>query len=51
VVLNIPAIGFGHTGTQYDVSADGARVYFLQRDREQTRDEIGVILGWRALLK
>jgi len=42
-----------HAGDEdaYDVSPDGDRVYFLQREREQTRDKIGVVVGWRALVR
>jgi len=42
-----------HAGDEdaYDVSPDGGRVYLLQREREQTRDEIGVVIGWRALVR
>jgi RNA polymerase sigma factor (TIGR02999 family) len=29
VKLGVPAIGVGHWGTQYDVTRDGSRVYFL----------------------
>jgi eukaryotic-like serine/threonine-protein kinase len=50
VELNVPSVGAGHWGTQYDVSADG-RVYFLDRATEPPPHEIGLILGWPALLK
>src|SRR4029453_945809 len=50
VVLNVPAIGFGHFGTQYDVSPDGQRIYFLDRTREPAPREIGFVMGWQALL-
>ena len=33
VPLNVPLIGAGHWGTQYDVSPDGQRVYFIDRTR------------------
>ena len=33
------------------VRINGDRVYFLQREREQTRDKIGVVVGWRALVR
>jgi len=51
VELNIPPIGTGHWSTQYDVSPDGSRVYFLRSERAQTRDEIGVVTGWRSLIR
>jgi hypothetical protein len=49
--LDVPPIGFGHWGTQYDVSPDGRRVYFLRRDGDEGPREINVVIGWRALLK
>ena len=51
VELNVPTIGAGHWGTQYDVSPDGGRVYFLQSDGLRTRDDVGVVMGWRALVR
>ena len=50
VELKVPPIGSGHWGTQYDVSPDGRRVYFLDRTREPAPREIAVVLGWRAML-
>jgi eukaryotic-like serine/threonine-protein kinase len=49
--LNVPPIGFGHWGTQYDVSPDGNRVYFLRRNEDRPPHEIHVVIGWRALLE
>ena len=51
VELNGPPIGSGHWGTQYDVSPDGRRVYFLRRNEDKPTREINVVVGWRALLK
>ncbi len=51
VQLKVPPISRGHWGTQYDVSPDGRRVYFLDETREPAPREIAVVLGWRALLK
>jgi eukaryotic-like serine/threonine-protein kinase len=51
VVLPIPPIGFGHWGTQYDVSPDGRRIYFMQRNRDAPPSSVTVVLGWRSLLK
>jgi eukaryotic-like serine/threonine-protein kinase len=48
---NVPAIGFGHWGTQYDVSADGSRIYFLRRNEDPAPREMQVVMGWRALLE
>ena len=51
VALNIPAVGFGHLGTQYDVSPDGRRVYLLRRNSEPPPRDINVVMEWRALLE
>jgi eukaryotic-like serine/threonine-protein kinase len=51
VALPVPPIGFGHWGTQYDVSPDGGRIYFMQRNRDAPPSIITVVLGWRSLLK
>jgi zinc protease len=48
---NVPPIGSGHFSTQYDVSPDGRRIYFFDRRREPAPTEVGIVLGWRALLK
>jgi serine/threonine-protein kinase len=50
VVLNVPPIGTGHWGTQYDVSPDGHRVYFLDRHAESPPHDVEVLVGWPALL-
>jgi serine/threonine protein kinase/Tol biopolymer transport system component len=47
---NVPRIGFGHWGTQYDVSPDGSRIYFLRRNEDPPPREMQVVMGWRALL-
>jgi Tol biopolymer transport system component len=49
--LKVPRIDSGSHGTQYDVSPDGRRVYFLDETREPAPREIAVVLGWRELLK
>jgi eukaryotic-like serine/threonine-protein kinase len=49
--LSVPLIGSGHWGTQYDVSADGRYVYFIDRTPAPRPSEIAVVIGWRALLK
>jgi dipeptidyl aminopeptidase/acylaminoacyl peptidase len=49
-VLQVPPVGFGHWGTQYDVSPDGSRIYMLRRNDDPPPREIHVIIGWRALL-
>jgi Tol biopolymer transport system component len=48
--LNVPPIGFGHWGTQYDVSNDGNQIYRLRRNEDPAPREIHVVMGWRALL-
>lgn len=47
---NVPPVGFGHWGTQYDVSVDGSQIYLLRRNEDQPPREIHVVIGWRALL-
>jgi hypothetical protein len=51
VDLPIEPIGFGHWGTQYDVSPDGARVYALRPNRDQAPREIEIVIGWNRLLE
>jgi len=51
VELNVPAVGTAHFGTQYDVSPDGQRVYFLQQATHEGPHEIRVIVDWVTLLK
>jgi len=48
--LNIPPVGFGHWGTQYDVTSDGERVYLLRDNDDPSPRELHVVIGWRALL-
>ena len=48
---SVPPVGFGHWGTQYDVSPDGGRVDLLRRNDDPAPREIHVVLGWRALLQ
>ena len=48
--LDVPRVGFGHWGTQYDVSPDGTSIYLLRENDDQPPREIHVVLGWRALL-
>jgi len=51
VSLHVPLIGSGHWGTQYDVSPDGQRVYFIDHTPPAKPSEINVVIGWSALLK
>jgi hypothetical protein len=51
VRLDVPRIGSGHWGTQYDISRDGRRIYFFDRQVEPPPSEIGVVVGWRGLWK
>lgn len=50
-LLRVPPVGSGHWGTQYDVSPDGQHVYFIDRTPAPRPSDIGVVIGWRALLK
>jgi WD40 repeat protein len=49
--VNVPPLGAGHYSTQYDLSPDGRRLYFLDRQPGNPPRDIGVVLGWRALLR
>ena len=49
--LKIPPVGFAHWGTQYDVSPDGSRIYFLRQNEQAPPHEIHVVMGWQALLE
>ena len=51
VLSGVPPIGAGHWNTQYDVSADGSRVYFMDREAPRRPAAISVVLGWRKLLR
>jgi eukaryotic-like serine/threonine-protein kinase len=51
VELNVPSIGFGHWGTQSDISPDGRRIYFLSQNQQDAPREFNVVMGWRSLLK
>ena len=50
VALDVPPIGFGHFGTQYDVTPDGNGVYFIRRTDAAAPREIKIVMGWRELL-
>jgi Tol biopolymer transport system component len=47
VVVPVPRVGFGHFGTQYDVSPDGQRFYYLDRRRDPAPSEIVFLRGWQ----
>jgi eukaryotic-like serine/threonine-protein kinase len=49
--LSVPLIGSGHWGTQYDVSPNEQYLYFIDRTPAARPSDIGVVIGWRALLK
>ena len=51
VLLKVPLIGVGHWGTQYDVSPDGQRVYFMDQTPAPRPSAINVAMGWRAFLR
>ena len=48
--LKVPPIGFGHWGTQYDVSRDGNQFYALRENRDPAPREIRVVTNWQRLL-
>jgi Tol biopolymer transport system component len=50
-MLSAPLIGSGHWGTQYDVSREGAQLHFIDRTPAPRPSDIGVVIGWQALLK
>jgi serine/threonine protein kinase/Tol biopolymer transport system component len=49
--LTVPLIGSGHWGTQYDVSPNAQSVYFIDRTPVSRPNDIGLVIGWQALLK
>jgi Tol biopolymer transport system component len=51
VLLSVPLIGSGHWGTQYDVSPDGQRMYFIDQTPPPRPSDINVAIGWRAFLR
>ena len=51
VQLDVPRIGSGHWGTQYNVSPDGRRIHFLDRHIDSPPSEISIVVGWRALVR
>lgn len=48
--VNVPPIGFGHWGTQYNVSSDGGQIYFMRANDASPPRTIHVITDWQALL-
>jgi eukaryotic-like serine/threonine-protein kinase len=46
----VPPLGVMHYSTQYDISADGRRIYFLDRQPRDPPRDISVIVGWRELI-
>ena len=50
-MLRVPRVGSGHWGTQYDLSPDGQRVYFLDQTPATRPNALNVVMGWRALLQ
>jgi Tol biopolymer transport system component len=47
---DLPQVGFGHWGTQFDVSPDGGQIYFMQPTDKTPPHEIQVAINWRSLL-
>jgi dipeptidyl aminopeptidase/acylaminoacyl peptidase len=48
--LDLPRVGFGHWGTQYDISPDGSRMYFMQPTDQPAPQEIQIAINWRSLI-
>jgi Tol biopolymer transport system component len=46
----IPRVGFGHWGTQFDISPDGSQIYFMQPDDAKPASNLQVVVNWRPLL-
>jgi Tol biopolymer transport system component len=44
-----PRVGSGHWGTQYDVSPDAKRLYFMESTSEPAPTEIQVAINWAGL--
>jgi eukaryotic-like serine/threonine-protein kinase len=51
LLLSVPLIGSGHWGTQYDVSPDGRRVYFIDQTPPPRPSDINLAIGWQAFLR
>ena len=49
--LAVPPLGTGHYSTQYDLSPDGRTLYFLDRRPGDPPRDVGIVLGWRALIE
>ena len=48
--LDVPRIGSGHWGTQYDISPDGSRLYFMQPTEAPAPREMQIAINWGGLL-
>jgi Tol biopolymer transport system component len=48
--LDLPRVGFGDWGTQYDISPDGSRIYFMQPTDVPAPQEIQIAINWRSLV-
>jgi hypothetical protein len=44
------SIGSGHWGTQYDVSADGQRIYFIDHTPLPKPSTVNLLLSWQTLV-
>jgi hypothetical protein len=51
VPLAVPLVGSGHWSTQYDMSPDGQRLYFIDQTPAPRPSDVNVAIGWRALLR
>jgi Tol biopolymer transport system component len=50
-VVLVPKIGAGHRSTQYDLTPDGEAVHFLDMRSDPAPNQVGMVLGWRALVR
>jgi serine/threonine-protein kinase len=48
---DVPPIGFGHWGTQYDVARDGEQVFLLRRNDDPLPRDVELVFGWAKLLE
>jgi serine/threonine-protein kinase len=49
--LAVPPLGARHWGTIYDVSHDGRSLFFPSQPADTPPGNIGIVMGWRQLIK
>ncbi|MBV6424868.1 MAG: Serine/threonine-protein kinase PknD [Steroidobacteraceae bacterium] len=47
---NLPRIDFGHWGTQYDVTPDGSRIFYMRPTDEPVPAQIQIAINWRGMI-